>query len=28
MPVLAKHAVNPDTFEDTTFEPITGSAPM
>jgi peptide/nickel transport system substrate-binding protein len=27
MPVLAKHAVNPDTFEDTTFEPITGSGP-
>ena len=28
MPVLAKHAVNPDTFEDTTFEPIVGSGPM
>lgn len=27
MPVLAKHAVNPDTFEDTTFEPILGSGP-
>jgi peptide/nickel transport system substrate-binding protein len=27
MPVLAKHAINPDTFEDTTFEPITGSGP-
>jgi peptide/nickel transport system substrate-binding protein len=27
MPVLAKHAVNPDAFEDTTFEPITGSGP-
>ena len=27
MPVLAKHAVNPDTFEDTTFEPIVGSGP-
>jgi peptide/nickel transport system substrate-binding protein len=27
MPVLAKHAVNPDTFEDTTFEPIIGSGP-
>jgi peptide/nickel transport system substrate-binding protein len=27
MPVLAKHAVNPDTFEDTAFEPIVGSGP-
>jgi peptide/nickel transport system substrate-binding protein len=27
MPVLARHAVNPDTFEDTTFEPIIGSGP-
>jgi peptide/nickel transport system substrate-binding protein len=27
MPVLAKHAVNPDTFEDTTFDPIIGSGP-
>ena len=27
MPVLAKHATNPDTFEDTTFEPIVGSGP-
>ena len=27
MPVLAKHAVNPDTFEDTSFEPIVGSGP-
>jgi len=27
MPVLAKHAVNPDSFEDTTFEPIVGSGP-
>jgi len=27
MPVLAKHAVNPDTFEDTTFDPIVGSGP-
>ena len=27
MPVLAKHAVNPNTFEDTTFEPIVGSGP-
>jgi peptide/nickel transport system substrate-binding protein len=27
MPVLPKHAVNPDTFEDTTFEPIVGSGP-
>jgi len=27
MPVLAKHAVNPETFEDTTFEPTVGSGP-
>src|SRR4051794_24530515 len=27
MPVLAKHAINPDTFEDTSFEPIVGSGP-
>jgi len=27
MPIFAKHAVNPDTFEDTTFEPIVGSGP-
>jgi peptide/nickel transport system substrate-binding protein len=27
MPVLARHATNPDTFEDTTFEPIVGSGP-
>ncbi len=27
MPVLAKHATNADTFEDTTFEPIIGSGP-
>ena len=27
MPVLAKHAVDPAKFEDTTFEPITGSGP-
>ena len=27
MPILAKHAVNPDTFEDTTFEPLLGSGP-
>ena len=27
MPVLAKHAINPGTFEDTTFEPILGSGP-
>jgi peptide/nickel transport system substrate-binding protein len=27
MPVLAKHAINPDTFEDTTFDPIVGSGP-
>ncbi|MCX7297942.1 MAG: ABC transporter substrate-binding protein, partial [Hyphomicrobiales bacterium] len=27
MPILAKHATNPDTFEDTTFEPLLGSGP-
>jgi peptide/nickel transport system substrate-binding protein len=27
MPVLAKHAVNPDTFEETSFAPIVGSGP-
>ena len=27
MPVLAKHAVKPDTFEETTFEPPLGSGP-
>jgi peptide/nickel transport system substrate-binding protein len=27
MPVLAKHAVDPATFEETTFEPIVGSGP-
>lgn len=27
MPVLAKHAIKPDTFEDTSFEPLTGSGP-
>ena len=27
MPVLAKHAIDPATFEDTTFEPIVGSGP-
>ena len=27
MPVLAKHAINPDTFEDTTFKPTLGSGP-
>jgi peptide/nickel transport system substrate-binding protein len=27
MPVLAKHAINPDTFEDTSFEPLLGSGP-
>ena len=27
MPVLARHAVSPDTFEDTTFDPIVGSGP-
>ena len=27
MPVLAMHAINPDTFEETTFEPPVGSGP-
>ncbi len=27
MPVLAKHAVNPDTFEDTSMTPLVGSGP-
>ncbi len=27
MPVLAKHAINPATFEDTTLDPIVGSGP-
>ena len=27
MPVLAKHAIKPDTFEDTNFEPLLGSGP-
>jgi peptide/nickel transport system substrate-binding protein len=27
MPVLAKHAINPNTFEDTSFEPLLGSGP-
>ncbi len=27
MPVLPRHAINPDTFEDTSFEPPTGSGP-
>ena len=27
MPVLAKHAINPATFEDTTFDPLLGSGP-
>ena len=27
MPVLPKHAINPDTFEETSFEPIVGSGP-
>ena len=27
MPVLAKHAIDPATFEDTTLEPIVGSGP-
>jgi len=27
MPVLAKHTTKPETFEDTTFEPLLGSGP-
>jgi peptide/nickel transport system substrate-binding protein len=27
MPVLPKHAINPDTFEETTFDPPIGSGP-
>ncbi len=27
MPVLPKHAINPETFEETTFEPLIGSGP-
>jgi peptide/nickel transport system substrate-binding protein len=27
MPVLAKHAINPATFEDTSFDPLLGSGP-
>ncbi len=27
MPVLAKHAVKPETFEDTSFEPLLGTGP-
>jgi len=27
MPVLAKHAIDPDKFEETTFEPLLGSGP-
>ena len=27
MPILAKHAINPSTFEDTSFEPLLGSGP-
>ncbi len=27
MPVLAKHAINPTSFEDTTFDPLLGSGP-
>ncbi len=27
MPVLARHAIDPDTFEDTTLDPILGSGP-
>jgi peptide/nickel transport system substrate-binding protein len=27
MPVLAKHAINPETFEETSFHPLIGSGP-
>lgn len=27
MPVLAKHAIKPEIFEDTSFDPLTGSGP-
>jgi peptide/nickel transport system substrate-binding protein len=27
MPVLAKHAINPETFEETSFQPLLGSGP-
>jgi len=27
MPILARHAVNPDTFEETSFAPLLGSGP-
>ena len=27
MPVLAKHAIDPETFEETTFDPVIGSGP-
>jgi peptide/nickel transport system substrate-binding protein len=27
MPVLAKHAINPETFEETSFKPLIGSGP-
>jgi peptide/nickel transport system substrate-binding protein len=27
MPILPKHAIDPDKFEDTTYEPIVGSGP-
>src|SRR6476660_3830122 len=27
MPILAKHAINPATFEDTSFDPLLGSGP-
>ncbi len=27
MPVLAKHAINPEKFEETTFDPLLGSGP-
>jgi len=27
MPVLAKHAIKPETFEDTSFEPLVGTGP-
>ncbi|MGA7388834.1 MAG: extracellular solute-binding protein [Pseudolabrys sp.] len=28
MPVLARHAINPATFEDTSFDPLLGSGPF
>ena len=27
MPILARHSINPDTFEDTSFAPLLGSGP-